>query len=317
MGKDRKKHKKHKHSKHNNKSKNVNYPTPIVPIKKCPQRIETSLEVQENTSIGPVMPSTTSNTIKNESSSRITEENLNEYGPSLPPHLVQQNKIIPGPSLPPGFLVNERVEEAEEDVSNIGPLPDDLISSDSEQMFIQTQLELRANYMKKKFAGEIHEENTVSAREKWMLELPPEKATNIGLGPRQFRKREGPDMRNRSEWTDTPLDKMKKKDNPTIDETTNTIALRQIAIKKRNMQMEKMAETSEKRKPYSLVEIHQEKLKKEKKKKSEKKSPQERRPFSRDIDLQSNRFDNAQKQSILKKASQLNNRFSQGESKFL
>lgn len=52
-------------------------------------------------------------------------------------------------------------------------------------------------------------------------------------------------------------------------------------------------------------------------KKNEKKSPQERRPFSREIDLQSNRFDNAQKQSILKKASQLNNRFSQGESRFL
>lgn len=45
--------------------------------------------------------------------------------------------------------------------------------------------------------------------------------------------------------------------------------------------------------------------------------PKERRPFSREIDLQCNKFDDAQKQSILKKASQLNNRFSQGESRFL
>lgn len=43
----------------------------------------------------------------------------------------------------------------------------------------------------------------------------------------------------------------------------------------------------------------------------------ERRPFSREIDLQCNKFDEAQKQSILKKASQLNNRFSQGETRFL
>lgn len=57
-----------------------------------------------------------------------------------------------------------------------------------------------------------------------------------------------------------------------------------------------------------LLFFFQEKIKEE---------PAERRPFSRDIDLQCNKFDNAQKQSILKKASQLNNRFSQGESRFL
>lgn len=51
--------------------------------------------------------------------------------------------------------------------------------------------------------------------------------------------------------------------------------------------------------------------------KTKEEGPKERRPFSREIDLQSNRFDNAQKQSILKKASQLNSRFSVGESKFL
>lgn len=157
MGKDHKKHKKHKHSKH--KSKTSDYPIPIVPIKKCPmplKQIETLLEVQEKTTIGPILPPThQSNTIEQESSSKVTE-NLNEYGPSLPPHLVQQNKIIPGPSLPPGFHIKELVEEEEDDVSNIGPLPDNLISSDSEQMFIQNQLELRANYMKRKFAGEVN-----------------------------------------------------------------------------------------------------------------------------------------------------------------
>lgn len=43
----------------------------------------------------------------------------------------------------------------------------------------------------------------------------------------------------------------------------------------------------------------------------------ERRPFSRDIDLKVNRFDEAQKKSILKKAQLLDDRFSAGHSKFL
>lgn len=45
--------------------------------------------------------------------------------------------------------------------------------------------------------------------------------------------------------------------------------------------------------------------------------PSERRPFSREIDLQVNRFDEAQKQAVLKKAQLLDNRFLSGESKFL
>lgn len=43
----------------------------------------------------------------------------------------------------------------------------------------------------------------------------------------------------------------------------------------------------------------------------------ERRPFNREIDLKVNRFDEAQKKSILKKAQLLDDRFSAGKSKFL
>lgn len=43
----------------------------------------------------------------------------------------------------------------------------------------------------------------------------------------------------------------------------------------------------------------------------------ERRPFSRDVDLQVNRFDDAQKKAVLKKAQLLDDRFSSGQSKFL
>jgi hypothetical protein len=44
---------------------------------------------------------------------------------------------------------------------------------------------------------------------------------------------------------------------------------------------------------------------------------EERRPFDRNTDLQANRFDKAQKKAIFKKAQQLNDRFSSGQSKFL
>lgn len=44
---------------------------------------------------------------------------------------------------------------------------------------------------------------------------------------------------------------------------------------------------------------------------------QERKPFDRDTDLQVNRFDEAQKKSILKKAQLLDTRFKHGKSKYL
>lgn len=38
-----------------------------------------------------------------------------------------------------------------------------------------------------------------------------------------------------------------------------------------------------------------------------------RRPFNRDVDLQANRFDQAQKKAILKKAQMLDDRFARGK----
>lgn len=45
-----------------------------------------------------------------------------------------------------------------------------------------------------------------------MTELPSAQAANLGLGPRKFRSREGPDMsdRARSGWTETPADRARK-----------------------------------------------------------------------------------------------------------
>lgn len=49
-------------------------------------------------------------------------------------------------------------------------------------------------------------------------------------------------------------------------------------------------------------------MKEKEKEKADK--PVERRPFDRDADLEVNRFDDAQKQRLLKKSQELNTRFS-------
>jgi hypothetical protein len=49
-------------------------------------------------------------------------------------------------------------------------------------------------------------------REEWMVELPPAHTVALGLGsiPRKFKTSDGPDLSDRSIWTDTPVDKRRK-----------------------------------------------------------------------------------------------------------
>ena len=58
----------------------------------------------------------------------------------------------------------------------------------------------------------------------------------------------------------------------------------------------------------SLMSLHTKKMKEKAKEEADK--PVERRAFDRDTDLQVNRFDDAQKQRLLKKSQELNTRFS-------
>lgn len=155
MGKEHKKHKKHKHSKHKSKPKEEYY-VPIVPLKSNiqPKTLTPIVSVSKDAKpIGPILPVSLSNSKSNESSIPDSESN-DSYGPTLPPHLVPQ-KRVPGPSLPLDFKIEEKSEPIDDDCLGFGPLPAELIAEDSEQLFIQKQLELRANYMKRKFAGEV------------------------------------------------------------------------------------------------------------------------------------------------------------------
>ncbi|PSN30964.1 hypothetical protein C0J52_24252 [Blattella germanica] len=199
------------------------------------------------------------------------------YGPVLPPGLKKidttksndgAQKSILGPNLPPGMKLNtclvDTHESSDSDSDIVGPLP--AAEASESGNYIQNQLNERALRMKRKLAGEDSESNEPLKRESWMLELPPDRAAEFGLGPRQFRARAKPDAGDRSVWTDTPADRLKKK--------------------------------------------HSDKEKEEGKR-------EERRPFDRNVDLQANRFDEAQKKAIFKKAQLLNDRFSSGQSKFL
>lgn len=90
-------------------------------------------------------------------------------------------------------------------------------------------------------------------REEWMTELPEIKGVNLGLGPRKFRTRAGPDFSDRSDWTDTPADRDRKKRE------------RAIGIKPERQQEEPVPEKFSRKKEKSLLEIHQKKLHKKKK----------------------------------------------------
>lgn len=159
MGKEHKKHKKHKHSKNKHKSKDEEYYVPVVPLKSEIRQkpvMPTASESKCVKPIGPILPSSLlkPDDCKSQATNESSSEQNDSYGPSLPPHLVSQKRVL-GPTLPSNFKIEEKSESVDDDISGFGPLPAELITSDSEQLFIQKQLELRAEYMKRKFAGEV------------------------------------------------------------------------------------------------------------------------------------------------------------------
>lgn len=69
-----------------------------------------------------------------------------------------------------------------------------------------------------------------------------------------------------------------------------------------------LSHNQETKRSESLMTMHTKTMKEKAKEKADK--PAERRPFDRDADLEVNRFDEAQKQRLLKKSQELNTRFS-------
>lgn len=130
----------------------------------------------ENKTIGPVVSPETETSTKN------PEPTVATIGPILPPHLRQKllesfQEDVPTP--------------VDDDDDAFGPLPPGVSSNSA----AQRALEERALQMRLDSLNPA--EKDVASREEWMLELPEVHAGNLGLGPRQFRAKSGPDMSDR------------------------------------------------------------------------------------------------------------------------
>ncbi|XP_045888091.1 GPALPP motifs-containing protein 1 [Micropterus dolomieu] len=233
-------------------------------------------------------------------------------GPALPPGFRraayenndnddgEDEESFPGPALPPGYQAESSSSEGE-DV--IGPMPPKGPIQDS----VALDFERRAQRMRDKLTGDDTPE--VLSRETWMTELPPE-LQHIGLGARTFKKRSGPENKDRSMWTDTPAD-MERKNRERLERKMKGEAEKEDVpqVPRKDLEMaEKVSKYNESKRAESLISLHTKTMKEKAKEKADK--PMERRPFDRDEDLQVNRFDEAQKQRLLKKSQELNTRFS-------
>ncbi|XP_030027076.2 GPALPP motifs-containing protein 1 [Manduca sexta] len=275
-----------------------------------------------------------------------SDEKMDVCGPALPPHLqgrYEKNNSLnmEGPALPPRLQSGSRnigpsisndmrkilaekereiikYESSDEDY-NMGPLPE---GAEGKWSNAHKRLEQRAMAIKiRQLEGHGVQGPEVKSREKWMLELPEAKAKYLGLEARTFRAKEGPDMSDRSSWTDTPEDKAKKAAGQVIEDPDvimkREAKARQIADRDTEQEEAVKKHKKKHKREESLLELHQKKLKKKKKKEDKEDGKKERRPFSREVDMQVNRFDEAQKKSIIKKAQDLDGRFSKGEAKYL
>ncbi|XP_036419365.1 GPALPP motifs-containing protein 1 isoform X1 [Colossoma macropomum] len=254
------------------------------------------------------------------------------FGPALPPGYKKKESSperppVLGPALPPGFERQDHDEDAEEDDGAIGPaLPpgytadssssegeDDAVvgpmpAKDAAESSVALDFERRAKRMKDKLMGLDNEPEELK-RESWMTELPPE-LQHIGLGARTFKKRSGPEDKDRSIWTDTPADRERKaRERQEAKEKGLPAKEEGPRLSQKDLDMaEKVSKYNESKRGESLLSMHTKKMKR--KAEEDSKQPVERRPFDRDADLQVNRFDEAQKKALLKKSQELNTRFS-------
>lgn len=270
-----------------------------------------------------------------------SDDNYSVIGPALPPHLSKkqcqssdvkdnesdacvskgqsskQDSII-GPSLPPHLQRNvhsasygENVHDVKDDDDDddadndvIGPLPSEMSAGNSGTDF-SAEFERRARKMKDHLDGKTQSDGQ-QKREAWMMELPDCMGQNIGLTARTFRVNAGPDLSDRSMWTDSPADRARKEKEG--HEETRKRPHPGSGPSGRDQQIRSELESFNKaRESESLLNMHQKKMKKQQKEEGSK--PKERRPFDRDLDLQANRFDDAQRKAIIKKSQNLNSRF--------
>ncbi|XP_077568829.1 GPALPP motifs-containing protein 1 isoform X2 [Stigmatopora nigra] len=234
-------------------------------------------------------------------------------GPALPPGFRQaiddannddddDEEGFSGPALPPGYQADSHSSE-DEDEDIIGPMPSSFPAPNT----VALDIERRARLMKDKLTKVDAPE--VATRETWMTELPPE-LQHIGLGARTFKKKSGPEKGDRSIWTDTPADTERKaRERLEKKEKGETEKASAPQIPRKDLEMaDKISKYNKTKRSESLMSLHAKNIKEKAKEVSD--NPAERRAFDRETDLKVNRFDDAQKQRLLKKSQELNTRFS-------
>ncbi|XP_017312964.1 GPALPP motifs-containing protein 1 [Ictalurus punctatus] len=267
-------------------------------------------EEEEDGFFGPALPPG----YKNQDSS---PERPPVLGPALPPGFKRKHHDdedeeadedegsgVLGPAIPPGYKAETSSSEGE-DWDVIGPMP----SRGEAQSSVALDFERRAKKMKDRLLGQ-DDETEKPQRESWMTELPPE-LQHVGLEARGFKKRSGPEDKDRSMWTDTPGERERKaRERQEAKERGETAKDDDgPRLSKKDLEMaEKVSKYNESKRAESLLSIHAKKMKR--KAAEDSKKPVERKPFDRDADLQVNRFDEAQKKALLKKSQELNTRFS-------
>lgn len=230
----------------------------------------------------------------------------------------------------------DEVYSSDEDVNmSIGPMPSTAGELSERDLELEKRkIEIKLQQLDRRMEAVTNPD--VKHREEWMLELPEiRKVPDMGLGSRQFRKNDRPDFSDRSDWTKAPNDKHKRHEKQ--DKKSDEDKRREMDMRRRDAEQERMAKEHKKshKRDKTLVEIHEKKLKKEKVKfedswnqrrifltffefqKKQKDMKPERTPFNRDTDLSANKFDEARKKSVMKKAQLLDTRFSSGTSKYL
>jgi len=219
---------------------------------------EEDINNNEKNFVGPMLPSSIKNdndedveiNNNNNNSSIIgptldkSEQKSKIIGPSMPPSLNNYNinhKSV-GPTLPQNISNNETERKEESDDEIIGPLPmapGHELTEEEETQRIVREFEERAERMKRKLEGKDEPEKPKKlVRDEWMTTLPEDNILdriNV-LKPRQFRKN-GISQIDRSGWTDTPADKLRKQKEGIKDKNEK---VEYIQINKNDIEMQKM-----------------------------------------------------------------------------
>lgn len=239
------------------------------------------------------------------------------YGPSLPPGFTDTSPKpgIIGPVLPPGFSATSQQDVVESDSDDsddvIGPMPSEAIGDDYTDDTAARDFDRRATKMKRRLEGKDSEPEP--RREEWMTALPDNLGLRIGLGSRTFRKNMEDPTADRSAWTDTPADKVRKAEKKSKKDGDAAETSRHQKRHHQEMELEEqLKQYNKEKRAESLLDMHR------KKKKEEKKNEvKERREFSREEDLKISRIDPRASKTLINNAAFLNSKFSSGERKFL